>query len=150
MSIGDVLIQNSVTDSSTGCMNWALRRNIGGYGIIRREGRSLFAHRVSYEFTYGRFPPELDVLHKCDNPACVNPEHLFLGTDKENRADCCAKGRQSRGEGRPNHVLTADQVLEIRRLYATGGYSTRMLGRSFGVSGHHIASIVRREKWKHI
>lgn len=88
-------------EKSDGCWNWAGLRNKFGYGRLTSSGkgaRDLVAHRVSWEFHHGQIPNDLCVLHKCDNPPCVNPDHLFLGTKADNNADKVAKDRQARGD----------------------------------------------------
>lgn len=84
----------SKVNRTEGCWLWAgSKRSEMGYGSFVVRGRSFAAHRVSWELTHGPIPPGLKVLHKCDVPACVNPDHLFLGTDKDNHQDKAAKGR---------------------------------------------------------
>jgi hypothetical protein len=123
--------------------------NKNGYGWIGaggHYGKAVHVHRLAYELAFGAIPEGLCVLHHCDNPACVNPSHLFLGTQKDNIEDMIRKGRRFTGNG--NAKLTLDQVREIRRLYGTGQYSQRQLGRQFGVTYPNIGSIVRGESWK--
>lgn len=95
------------------------------------------------------------MCHKCDNPSCVRPDHLFLGTHKDNSRDCKKKNRQSAppiliGENNLQSVLTDDDVRKIRIMYTAGAYSQRALGRVFKVSAHTISVVVRRKRWKHI
>lgn len=75
------------------CWEWNGHLNSRGYGLFRLKGKDVFAHRVSYLFEYGELPDDMFVCHKCDNPKCIRPDHLFLGTQKDNMADCRSKGR---------------------------------------------------------
>lgn len=146
-------------DKSGDCWIWMAARNKGGYGqfsmLVRGKGQMRKAHRVSYELAFGSVPPEMDVCHDCDNPACVNPAHLFLGTHTDNMQDKMAKGRHVPGgppNGEQNHMakLTSGKVREIRGLYAAGGTSYMKLGQLFGVSASTISEIVKREIWCHV
>lgn len=134
------------------------------YGKIIAFGEQ-FAHRVSWVIHFGPVPNGLCVLHHCDNPSCVNPKHLFLGTQQDNMTDMNIKGRHSKGEThgsktRPEKVargeahgrskLTGNDVLEIRRLYKTTKLSQRKLAIMFDVSQVTIGKIILRELWKHI
>lgn len=83
----------SVPVPETGCRVWTRSRLLDGYGSLRWQKKSARAHRVAWEITYGTVPPGLSVLHKCDNPSCCNPEHLFIGTQADNVRDMVAKGR---------------------------------------------------------
>jgi hypothetical protein len=136
------------------CWMWAASK-IKGYGQLstRREvcvaKANWMAHRLSYVLFVGAIPRGLCVLHKCDVMACVNPRHLFLGTQRENVADCVAKSRQARGESAGKHVLTPNEVRQIRAEYATGKRIV-VLGRKFGVTSRTIAKIVRKASWKHL
>jgi len=139
---------------STECWLWTVYRSRQGYGIFGlpgREGGHALAHRVAWELVNGPIPDGFHVLHHCDNPPCVNPAHLFLGTDADNSHDKVVKGRAShlRGEDSGMAKLTEQDVREIRRLSALG-YEQRPLGRMFGVCKSAIGYIVRRETWKHV
>lgn len=139
----------SVTES--GCILWKGFTNEDGYGKIVTDTKGIQspAHRVSYEFFVGPVPPGVWVLHKCDNPSCINPTHLFLGDNLINIADKTAKGRQSRGESHGRAVLTETQVKRIRKLHSEGEF-IRALAREYDVDRATIASIVHRRNWKHI
>lgn len=91
----------------------------------------------------------MSVCHKCDTPPCVNDDHLFLGTVKDNTEDMCAKGRQAAGESHPSCRLTQDQIRDIRRL-VSDGQRQRHVAALFGVGYKAISKIVRRQRWKHI
>lgn len=102
--------------ADNGCWEWNAARNDKGYGHFKMDGAVRQAHRVSWELHFGPIEGGMHVLHKCDNPSCVNPDHLFLGTNADNAADCKAKGRHARpaGESNPRARLTAQQVRDIR------------------------------------
>lgn len=125
-----------------------------GYGEIWIAGRNTqLAHRIAYELTYGSIPKDLKVLHKCDNPPCVNPSHLFLGTQADNVRDCISKGRAvfpSPGLGtlNANAVLTQTDVNQIRDKYKTGQYLQKELAREYGMSRQHISAIILGTVWK--
>lgn len=123
-----------------------------GYGCFKVDGKTKKAHRISWELTKGPIPQGQHVLHRCDNPRCVNPAHLFLGTHRENMADKAAKqrGNSPRGERAPRSRLTPEQVRQIRRKYAPGTYGYRRLGREFGVDKDSIRAIVTGESWSHL
>lgn len=147
-----------------GCWHWTgATQTPWGYGSFNRgnhNGKSHtdVAHRVSYELTYGEIPQGLFVCHRCDNPICVNPDHLFLGTHQDNMIDMHQKGRSiehikperhARGERQHLAKLTADQVLQVRAMHDTG-VSYSKLAKLFHVSKSSIYSIITRETWKHI
>lgn len=124
------------------CWTWiGSKRN--GYGEIWSRDRHLYAHRMSWKLHYGLIPKGVSVLHHCDNRACVNPKHLFLGTQADNMTDMVGKGRQSKGEERPTAKLTQEQVLAIRN----DPRSERTLGRIYGVCHASIGRVKRRKRW---
>ena len=142
--------QGSIPEPNSGCWLW-LRGSIKpGYGVLRlsRDETDL-AHRASWRAYRGEIPPDTAVLHSCDTPPCVNPRHLFLGTQLDNIRDREAKQRTARGEhveGR--RVLTEADVLAIRADAAVGA-AYPDLARRFGVVPDHIGRIVRRRSWRH-
>jgi hypothetical protein len=137
------------------CWEWKASTTNKGYGCIApggATGHPLGAHRVAWTLTNGPIPAGLCVLHRCDNPPCCNPAHLFLGTILENNADMIAKGRHSkppilRGEQATNAHLSAADVRQIRELYRMGGISRSALGRRFGIVKSAIDSIIARKSW---
>ena len=111
------------------------------------------AHRLSWIGWHGDIEAIFCVLHRCDNPQCVNPFHLFIGTKQDNVDDMIQKNRKAYpcGEAAGGlHKLNTQQVIQIRELYSTGKYSQRKLGEIYNVSHIHIGYIVRREKWNHV
>lgn len=136
-----------------GCLLWAGGTGTSGYGIIGAGGKysgHLLAHRVAWELANGPIPDGFCVLHRCDNPPCVNPAHLFLGTHADNVADKIAKGRQPVGEDAGPSKLTESQVRSIRGRYAAGGVSQKQLGRENGVAQGVIWCVIHRKTWEHV
>jgi hypothetical protein len=124
----------------------------GIYGTVSFKGKCMSAHRMSYFVFKGEIPKKIYVLHKCDTPACVNPEHLFLGTNKENTKDMIKKNRHPFnfvGEKNNMSILTENQVLEIRRLHKEG-YKIKDLAKKFNVKYFTCVDVVNRRNWRHI
>lgn len=134
------------------CWLWIGHTNHFGYGMIKHNYRHLRAHRVSWELHFGKIPDGLLVCHHCDNPPCVNPEHLFLGTDKDNMGDARKKNRVFMAHGTKSGCakLTEKQVIEIRHLYDSKQLNQTQLANRFGVNHRTINYIVLRYTWKHI
>lgn len=108
--------------------------------------RGTLAHRFSYAVHFGPIPDGVCVCHRCDNPACVRPDHLFLGSQAENLADMVRKGRSSSGGRHWNAKLTSGAVAEIRRLAETG-MQQKDIAALFGVSGTAVHKIIHRKRW---
>lgn len=137
------------------CWEWTGQRLPRGYGLIKRNrshplGRNAYAHRISWEIHCGPIPDGKFVLHRCDNPSCVNPAHLFLGGNKENMADCAQKGRVRgctkmnwRGERSPRAKLTDKAVRDIM----TGKQSLAALASKYGVSKGTIWKVRKGYTW---
>lgn len=142
----DVRFWSHVLKGAAGeCWAWRGRLNYSGYGITGIGGRrNARAHRVAYELARGEIPPGLVVCHRCDNPKCCNPAHLFLGTQADNNRDRHAKGRSKnldRGELHPKAKLSGAQVNEMRRLRGEG-WTQQKLADRFGVSRGNVSKIV--------
>ena len=135
-----------------GCWNWIAMCDKDGYGRFWVNGKTQYAHRVSYMIHVGMIPDGMLVLHSCDNPCCVCPDHLRTGTDQDNINDKMARGRGKCAAGEANGMakLTEIEVSAIRSMYEDGGILQRELGEMYGVSPNVISKIVRRKIWKHL
>lgn len=133
-----------------GCWEWLLHCKKNGYGRFPIRSKPYVAARVAFEILVGPIPPGLGVLHHCDNPRCVRPDHLYVGDQKQNSADMIARQRHkvARGEMHANSKLTAPQVRAIRERYRKGGISQQALADEFGVSQPHVSLICRLRLWK--
>jgi hypothetical protein len=140
-------------DASGECWEWRAHRKPGGYGQFTvRKGYFASAHVVSYALTNGPIPAGMVVCHRCDNPPCVRPDHLFLGTQADNARDMIAKGRDGRrlrGEEKPGAKLTEDAVRAIRAEPRCQGYIKRLAAK-YGVSTRTIYTIRAGSKWRDV
>jgi hypothetical protein len=149
-----------------GCWEWQGNRvKEGGYGRFRYGGKTNLTHRLSYEMHTGPIPEGLMVLHTCDNPGCVRPDHLYIGTAKDNADDREERDRSqtgdfhytrreperaARGERINTARLTEDKVRIIRERYDAGGVTQTELAQEYGVTQRAIWMIVRRKSWRHV
>lgn len=141
----------SKVNKTDGCWEWTAGKT-HGYGTMLGYGKLVRSNRLSWELHFGPIPEGMQVCHHCDNRGCVNPAHLFLGTNQDNVNDMVAKGRNRcgdvRGEDHPLSKLTEANVLEIRE--RSGSESQTKLAREYGVSQSLISVVIRREAWTHI
>lgn len=137
------------------CWEWKAARSANGYGVFfPKYKHRQYAHRYSWHMATGIEPGNRYVLHSCDNPPCVNPGHLFLGTHADNMADMVAKGRQHRDPSRwrgtenPKAILSHERAAEIRRIYRSGDITQLELALKLGMSKSAIARAIRGVTWR--
>jgi hypothetical protein len=142
---------------SDGCWEWEAGKDSKGYGAFRIAGRMQLSHRVAYQLYVGEIPAGLCACHRCDNPGCVNPAHLFLGTqadnvrDRDNKGRCKSKSNWTvlSGEKNGNSKLTEKQVIEILAKHANGARGVD-LAKEFGAANQTISNIVCGHTWTKI
>jgi len=137
----------TITDS---CWIWIGAKNKRGYGLFSfRNKKSITTHRVSYILYRGEIPEGKLICHTCDNPSCINPQHLWAGTTQQNTRDMVIKGRSLRGEKQNGAKLTEQDVIKIRKLNKEGIQQNK-IAEMFNVFAGHINNIIKRRVWKHI
>lgn len=140
-------IKNNVAiDTGTGCWNWTGKLNGNGYGRVAVGRGGVLMHRASWEIVNGPIPKGMGALHKCDNPKCVNPDHIFLGTQEDNMKDMAAKHRSSCGVRRYNAKLSEEAVRHIRE----DDRVSSAIAMDYGVSRRLISGIKNLERWGHV
>lgn len=153
----DGFMRSFIPEPNSGCWLWEKTLSDRGYGVLQCGGYRGYAHRFSYSHFKGQIPQGLHVCHRCDLPCCVNPDHLWVGTAKDNMSDCKAKGRHAsdrpttnyaRGERQAHSKLTPEDVLKIRAL--EGIRPQRALAKDFGVSKNSIKLVIMRKTWRHV
>lgn len=144
------------TDRSGGpdaCWEWMRCRT--RYGFVMWEGKTYLTHRAAWMVEHGEIPKGMNVCHSCDNPACINPAHLWLGTQSQNIRDCVAKGRYvvntapRLGEQNNWAKVTEDQVCEMRARFRQGEQK-KVIAKDFGMSPTNAGDIIRGITWKHV
>ena len=140
-----------VKDEVTECWVWTAAHHVKGYGEIKipKTRKQIPAHRLSYLIHRGLIPNGKCVLHRCDNPKCVNPEHLFVGTKMDNALDMVKKMRHCYGERQGGHKLTEKEVLDIHRLLKMD-VKQKSIAQMFGIGEMQISRIKRGTRWGHI
>jgi DNA-binding CsgD family transcriptional regulator len=142
--------ERAIPEPNTGCFLWMGDTNPAGYGVARFGLKHRTpAHRRAYQLAVGAVPDGMDVCHRCDNPPCVNPAHLFLGPRVGNLAEMVRKGRSARGEKHRAAVMTADEVRQMRAL-AAGGEPVAEIAQRFNRNESTVRSAVRGKSWRHI
>jgi len=132
------------------CWLWTGTKNRRGYGkFCFREKKTAIASRVSYILFKGDIPDNYLICHTCDNPSCVNPEHLWAGTTRDNAVDRISKKRFV-GDEHPLSRLDAEKVIQMRKLANSGKYKQKVLAKMFGITAGHVNNIIHNRSWKHI
>lgn len=148
------LMRKINVDHSTGCWNWKFYRTDDGYGRLSYKGKLRLAHRLS-KYLYGEISwktfkdSNVVAMHLCDNPPCIRPDHVRMGTQRENIKDRVSKGRCTRGERKWSAKVTESQVREIRNM-RTAGIDFPIIAQKFKISPVTVKQIVYRRKWKHV
>ena len=141
-------------DKSDGCWIWKAYRDKDGYGVVRVGNRTMLAHRVSYYMANNGIKDSLCVCHKCDNPPCVNPAHLFLASRQENMDDMTRKGRakpnKKRGSAHYKAILNEALVLKIREVYKNGNVTIGEIAEIFGLTPSGVGNAIYGKTWTHI
>ena len=139
--------ESKITKVVSGCWLWGGSLDTGGYGRFNINGKTSGAHRLSYEIKNGDIPRGKHILHTCDTPSCVNPDHLFLGTHQDNMADKVKKGRQAKGLNLPQSKLTDDDIPIIRQRLRKKE-SQQSIAKDYSVTRTIISMIHRKLIWK--
>lgn len=151
----DQRLWNRVVVDNKGCWNWTGTKDTKGYGSIRFNKKGYWVHRFAWQLTYGEIPVSLMVCHRCDNPSCINPAHLFLGTAKDNSIDMMQKNRGGKGRFIRGHLpyntkFTEEVIREIRSRYSKEAVTQTQLAQYYGTSQGHITNIVNGRAWSRV
>lgn len=140
-----------IRKTKNGCWEWMGSRDSKNYGRIRLDDQINLAHRVAWVIFFDEIPKNKCICHKCDNPPCCNPHHLFIGTLKDNSQDCINKNRRHDQRGEKHHLakLTEQDVIKIRKRRNTGEYLDS-IANDFNVTKSMIWCIIANKNWKHI
>ena len=141
-----------IVDPDTGCWNWTGAKTNIGYGILKINAKNIYVHRFSYEYFNGPIK-DLFVLHRCDNRKCCNPNHLFLGTNEDNMADCKNKDRFYKPKGIKNSqvILSNEEVIEIKKSLQNYYWGKiKDLAHFYKVDDQTISDIKSGKRWSHI
>lgn len=139
------------TKTNNDCKEWLLGKRSGGYGSVRWDGTHFSVHRLVYNLAH---PDEditnLFIRHRCDNPSCINPEHLESGTPQDNTDDMISKERNAKGSKHGRSKLTEGQILQIRHLYSFGNITYKELGRIYNIDFSTVGKIIKKRRWSHV
>jgi hypothetical protein len=151
MNVQEKLAAWSKRNEETGCLEWTRAKSSAGYGQLRHQGKTVYAHRMSYEIETGENICGLMLCHKCDNPGCIEPTHLFPGTQALNMADCAIKGRTARNFGSKSGKakLTEEKAIAIC-IARNAGESAVDIGKRFNIDASVVSRIARGKAWPHI
>jgi len=149
MSLRDRLLNNHVKNPETGCWNWTLSLGKRGYGYMSINDTNTMAHRVSYEIFVGPVPDGLFVLHSCDNPQCMNPDHLHIGTHEDNMREMMERKRSCAGEKQAFAKLTNETVLQAIEMHKAGE-SACSLAKKFNVSSTSMLYALEGRTWSSV
>jgi len=136
----------NIIDRGPSCWEWPFGKDRDGYGKMRVNGENKRVHRIAYELAIGPIPKNMMVCHHCDNPSCVRPDHLFLGTPKDNAHDMALKGRAIQGEQHHSARISREDVIKIR----LDTRPARTIGSDYGISKTAVERIRKRVTWKHV
>ena len=152
-SLQERLDKHSGINGATGCKEWVKHCNASGYGVVWMDGKAVGSHRAAWVAANGAIPEGLHVLHRCDNRKCINPDHLFLGTNSDNVADKVSKNRQFRpyakGEANRHAKLTTAKAQAIR-IWGKTGLSNKKIADKFGVCIMTVSFIRNNKTWTHV
>ena len=152
MSLEERFFAKVNKDAPDGCWEWTASMRVRDYGGFVFYGENMLAHRASWIIHNGDIPENMCVLHKCDNPTCVNPDHLFLGTQADNVTDMCVKGRKAifTGDNNSNSKLNTRNVLDIRKHWSAKKMTRIEMAEFFKVDITTINRVISRSTWQHI
>ncbi|HEV7673080.1 MAG TPA: HNH endonuclease [Candidatus Angelobacter sp.] len=150
LTIRERFLAKVCPDRESGCWLWRGMVIASGYGMVRFERKMYMAHRLAWKLFRGEIAPGLVVCHKCDVRACVNPEHLFVGTMMDNMRDMKQKGRNPHGDKHSRSKLTAEKVSRIKRMLAEDRMNMSEIAREYGVTPATIGCIARGTSWRHV
>ena len=151
MELAEKLLSNYIPEPNSGCWLWTGGTNSYGYGRVCHHSKVMVASRAAYAVFRGAIPDGGSILHRCDTPSCINPDHLFVGTQADNMRDMAAKKRQRprRGRQNPNAKLCEEAVRQIRA-QRNEGLTYRAIAEFFGVTEQTVFAVMTKRLWGHV